>query len=261
MRHVAARVRFVLLATAALVVGGRGVAAQTLPQLPVGKTSTGQVSERAPTIYRFTAPSAGVLSVAVRADADVTIKVTDEDGQVLPDGVADVDLWGNAGHEQVIVPLPERGDYRVHIAMYGRGSAAMDIGAGWIAMPGFARPSDADGRPSRATVLEVGQSHEDALDTDAGDVWDWFAITPATSGALTVIVRGVNDASPDLAIELYTAGDLSEYVVRSDDDLQGNVTNESATIDVTAGQKIYIRVLGATGDARGPYRIASSLIE
>jgi len=254
-------VRLFVLTAAAFAAGTAVLSAQTPAQLPVGKTTSGQVSSQAAAVYRFTAPSAGTLSVAVHADSDVTLKVTDEDGQLLPGGSSDQDLFGAGGNEQILVTLPDRGEYRVQVELFGSGNAKFEIGAGWIAMPAFARPSDPDGRPSQATTLEVGRSHEDALDTDGGDSWDWFTMTPKTSGSLTVILRSVNNDSPDLALELYTADKLTEHAARSDSDLQNNTTNESATIDVKAGEKVYIKVIGATGRAAGPYRIASSLIE
>ena len=252
----------VLLFASAVIAGGSAVAlAQAPAALPVGKTTAGQVSSQTATIFQFTAPSAGVLTVAVHADADVTLTVTDEDGQALPDGASDRDLYGAGGNEQVMVALPERGAYRVQVALLDSGNSKFEIGAGWIAMPAFARATDPDRRPSLATALDAGRSVEDSLDGDAGDNWDWFAITAKTSGTLTVILRSVNDDSPDLALELYTADDLTKPSVRSDDDLQGNTANESATVDVKAGQKIFVKVLGATGSASGPYRLASSVIE
>lgn len=253
--------RLLVLTAAAFAAGTAVLSAQTPTELPVGKTTSGQVSGSAPAVYRFTAPSAGALAVAVHADADVTLKVTDDDGQVLPNGSSDQDLFGSGGNEQLIVTVPEGGEYRVEVALFGGGNATFQIGAGWIAMTGFERPGDPDGRPSGAMELEVGRSHEDSLDANEGDVRDWFAITAKTSGSLTVILRSVSDDSPDLALELYTADTLGEYAVRSDSDLQGNMTNESATVDVKAGEKIYVKVLGATGRATGRYRIASSLIE
>jgi hypothetical protein len=261
MRPHTLTVRVLLFAAAAIVAAPAVSRAQAPAALPVGKTTAGQVSNRAATVYRFTAPSAGVLSVAVHADADVTLKVTDEDGQALPDGSSDRDLFGSGGNEQVMVSLPERGEYRVEIELLDGTSTKFEIGAGWIAMAAFARASDPDRRPSQGTALEIGRSHEDALNGDEGDNWDWFAITAKTSGTLTVILRSVNDDSPDLALELYTADDLTEHAARSDNDLQGNTTNESATIDVKAGQKIFVKVLGATGNPSGRYRLASSLIE
>jgi hypothetical protein len=258
MRH---PIRAFLVIAGAVMAIPAAVLAQAPAALPVGKTTAGQVSERTPAVYRFTAPSAGVLAVAVHADADVTLTVTDVDGQALPDGSSDRDLFGSGGNEQLAVALPERGEYRVVVELLGGSSTKFEIGAGWIAMNAFARPTDSDGRPSQATAIEIGRSHEDALDADAGDAWDWFSITPKTSGTLTVILRSVNDDSPDLALELYLESDLTEHTVRSDSDLQGNTANESATVDVKAGQKIYIKVLGVSGSARGPYRLASSLIE
>lgn len=254
-------VRVPLLAAFAIVAGAAAVSAQAPSPLSIGKTTAGQVSSQAPTVYTFTAPDAGVLSVAVHADADVTLTVTDQDGQTLPDGVSDRDLYGSGGNEQVMTALPEPGEYRLVVALLDGSSTNFQIGAGWIVMPAFARATDADRRPSLATALDVGRSHEDTLDGDAGDNWDWFALTAKTTGTLTVILRSVNDDSPDLALELYTDEDLTKASIRSDDDLQGNTTNESATIDVKSGQKIYIKVLGATGNPAGPYRLASSIIE
>jgi hypothetical protein len=254
-------VRLLLLAVAAIVVGTTAVRAQAPAALPVGKTTAGQVSNRVAAVYRFTAPTAGVLTVAVHAEDDVTLTVTDEDGQALPDGASDRDLYGSGGNEQVAVTLPEGGEYRVHVALLDGSSTKFEIGAGWIAMAAFARATDPDRRPTLGAALEIGRSHEDKLDGDAGDNWDWFSITPKTSGTLTVILRSVNDDSPDLALELYTSDDLAKPSVRSDDDLQGNTTNESATVDVKAGQKVYVKVLGASGNPSGPYRLASSLIQ
>ncbi len=254
-------VRVLLFGAAAIVAVPAVTEAQAPTALPVGKTTAGQANNRTPTVYRFTAPSAGVLSVAVHAEADVTLTVTDEDGQALPDGSSDRDLYGSGGNEQVMVALPERGEYRVQVALLDGNSTKFDLGAGWIAMPAFARASDPDRRPTQGAALDVGRSHEDGLNGDEGDNWDWFAITAKTSGTLTVILRSVNDSSPDLALELYTADDLTEHAARSDNDLQGNTTNESATIDVKAGQKIFVKVVGATGNPSGRYRLASSIIE
>lgn len=251
----------VLLAFAATAYGA-AAHAQTPAPLPTGKVAPGQTSDAAPAVYRFSAPAAGVLTVAVQADEDVSLLVTDAEGQALPDGTADRDLFGSAGNEQITVTLPEPGEYRVHVRMYGSGASKFQVGSSWIAMPGFARTNlDPDRRPSLATAIEPGQSREDTLNSSEGDAWDWFLITPKTGGTLTVILRSVNDSSPDLALELYSEKDLSKPVVRSDDDLQGNTTHESATIDVAAGEKVYVKVVGAVGNAAGPYRLASSLIQ
>lgn len=251
------------LTVALTVSASAGTSAQgpsALP-LPIGKASSGRTSDQDVAVYRFTASSAGVLSIAVRAEADVELIVTDEEGQELPDGTADRDLFGSGGNEQLIVTLPEPGEYRVRVRLLSRGAATFDIGASWIEMSGFITTADPDRRPSGATALEVGTSREDSLNAAAGDAWDWFTITPKTAGVLTVILRGVNDNSPDLALELYGTSDFSKPTVRSDNDLQDNTTNESATMDVTAGQTVYVKVLGATSNPTGPYRIVSSLIQ
>jgi hypothetical protein len=243
---------------------GTGVArAQDKPaSLPMGKTGSGRASDSAPGVYQFSASSAGVLSVAVRAESDVMLAVTDEVGQSLPDGTTDRDLFGSGGNEILSVAIPERGTYRLEVRILGGGSTTFEIGAAWIAMPAFAAATpDADRRPDSATPLEVGASREDSLNTAEGDHWDWFTITPKTAGALTVILRAVDNDSPDLALEIYAADKFGTPIVRSDDDLQNNNSNESATVDVAAGKPVYIKVLGAVGDVSGAYRIASSLIQ
>lgn len=250
--------RLLAFVLASIVIGGVA-SAQSPADLPIGQTATGQVSDA--TTYRYAASGAGVLTVAVHADADVTVTVTDAEGQALPEGMSDQDLFGSGGNEQIAVSLPEAGEYRVVVRLLGSGASRFDIGGSWIPMPAFARATDPDRRPSMATRLEVGRSHEDALDTDAGDHWDWFTITPATAGTLTVILRSTTEPSPDLALELYTNGNFERAAVRSDDDLQGNTTNESASVDVAAGEPVLVKVLGALSRPVGPYRIASSLIE
>lgn len=254
------RTRVVLLALAAAAYGVAANAQQPA-QLPIGKTIAGQTSDDTPAVYRFTAPAAGVLSVAAQSDQDISIAIIDVDGQGVPDGTADRDLFGATGNEQLAVTLSEPGEYRVQIRLVSGDAAKFQVGAGWIAMPGFARASDPDRRPTMATAVEIGQSREDSLDSDAGDAWDWFRVTPKAAGTLTVILRSVNDSSPDLALEVYSAKDFATHIARSDDDLQGNNTNESVSVDVVAGEPVYIKVVSAIGSADGPYRLASSLIE
>jgi hypothetical protein len=143
--------------------------------------------------------------------------------------------------------------------MLDSGTGKYDLGAAWISMPALARPADADRRPSQAVSLDAGKSHEDSLAAATGDYWDWFSITPTQAGTLTVILRPVPESTVDLVLELFDV-DMSKALVRSDDDLQGNSANESGTIDVKAGQKIFVKVSGAGGSPNGKYRLVSSLI-
>jgi hypothetical protein len=250
---------FVFASAAAVVVPA--AVAQTPAALPIGKIVSAQATESG-LVYTFTASEPGILTVAVQSPVDVTFTVADADGQALPDGESDRDLYGSGGNELLAVTLPEPGDYRVIVKPWGSGSAAVQVSAGWFAFAPFARENpDSDRRPSMATALEVGASREDSLDAEAGDAWDWFVLTPGAAGSLTVILRQVNDDSPDLALELYTGENLTEPAVRSDNDQQGVSTNESATLDVKPGEKVYVKVLGAFSTPTGPYRIASSLIE
>lgn len=248
-------------AAVSLVMGAFGLAQQGAP-LPIGKMESGTATAEKPAIYDYRASSAGVLSVAVQGDGDLALVVTDQDGQSIAEGASDRDLYGSPGSEQILVSITEPGTYRVHVRLLD-GAGKFQIGAAWIPFPPRARPPDPDKRPATARPIDAGKPYEDSLDSGAGDSWDWFVFTPKTDGTLTVIVRqlGGQENSMDLVLEVYTTSDFTKPTVRSDQDMQGNPANESATVDVTAGQKVYVRVAGASDSVAGKYRLSSSLIQ
>jgi hypothetical protein len=231
-------------------------------QLPTGKAASGSATSDAPAVYQFTAATAGVLTIAVNGTGDLAISVVDADGQAVPDGQVDQDLRGSMGTEQLMVTLTEAGRYRIEVRQQDSGAAKFEIGASWVAFPAFARPADPDKRPTQARALEVGRTHEDSLNPGDGDQWDWFVFTPKQGGALTVILRPAAGAGNDidLVLELYVGENLTEAVSKSDQDMQDNMANESATIDVKPGQKVYAKVIG-NGSSAGKYRLSSSLIQ
>jgi hypothetical protein len=249
--------------TIALVLGTTMQArqgAQGTP-LPMGKAVAASATNDAPTVYQFNATTAGVLTIAVKGSGDLAIIVSDADGQPVPQGTIDQDLFGSTGTEQAMVTLTEAGRYKIEIRQQESSPAKFEIGASWMPFPAFARPADPDKRPSQARPLETGRSHEDSLDPGEGDAWDWFVFTPKQSGALTVVLRPVGaDTNLDLVLELYIGDNLTEAVTKSDQDMQENMANESATIDVKAGQKVYAKVV-SNGNAPGKYRVSSSLIQ
>ena len=253
-----------LLVFAFLIIGlasGRSGLAQQAASLPIGKFETGQISSNGPAVYTFAASGAGLLSVATSGDSDLAISIVDEDGQTIPEGNSDRDLNNNPGAEQVLVTITEPGTYRVLIKLVDGAGGKFQIGAAWIPFPPRARPSDPDKRPANAKPLEVGRSYEDSLDTTDGDSWDWFVFTPKTSGALTIILRPVGDSQVDLGLEVYTTADLTKPTAKSDQDLQGSAANENASVDVNAGQKVFVKVIAMAGGTAGRYRISSSLIQ
>ena len=230
--------------------------------LPMGKAVTASATSDAPAVYQFNATTAGVLTVAVKGTGDLAILVSDADGQPVPQGSVDQDLFSSTGTEQLMVTLSEAGRYKIEIRQQESTPAKFELGASWMPFPAFARPADPDKRPAQARALEPGRSHEDSLDPGAGDAWDWFVFTPKTNGVLTVILRpvGSGDNNLDLVLELYVGDNLTEPVTKSDQDMQDNMANESATIDVKAGQKVYAKVV-SNGSAPGKYRVSSSLIQ
>ena len=249
----------VLMSIVPLAIGD--VAAQQPAALPVGKPVSGTAAKDAPAMYQFDAKTAGVLTIALQGTGDLAMLLTDADGQHVPGGTTDQDLFGSTGTEQLMVTITETGRYRLEVRQQDSGPAKFEIGAAWLPFPPFARPPDPDKRPAQALVVEIGRTHEDSLDAGRGDLWDWFAFTPKTGGVLTVILRPVGtDESLDLMLELYTADDLTNAAMKSDQDLQGNMANESATLTVTAGQKVYAKVFGGQS-VSGKYRLSSSLIQ
>ena len=242
------------------VVLGVGVsgAVRQLASLPIGKADAGVVAADKPTVYEFKAASAGLLTVVVQGDGDIALAVVDEDGQALPDGSSDRDLNGSSEAEQVVVRLTEPGTYRVQVRLL-EGSGKFQIGGAWIPFPAWARPADPDKRPATARPVEAGRSYEDSLDPGSGDAWDWFVFTPKTAGTLTVVLRPLADSKVDLQLDVYTTEEFSRPTVRSDQDMQDNPANESGTVDVKAGQKVFVKVAALNG--AGKYRITSSLIQ
>jgi hypothetical protein len=242
----------------ALLALGLGAAQAGAQQLTLGSLTTGTASDQG-TLYQFNAASAGLLTVVIRAtaDGDIVLTVGDEDGQPLSGGHSDQDLNGNAGAEQLVVTIPRAGTYTVRVASWG-GSVPFQIGASWLSFPALELPVDPDGAPSRATALGTAQqSRQDGLDHATGDYWDWYVITAEAAGTLTVATRAEEG---DVALEAYQPGSFGNPSERSDSDLQGSGGNEALTLAVTAGQKLFFKVVDIGGQAATSYRLQVSFI-
>jgi len=233
------------------------MAAQAPAPLPMGAPAQGKVGD-APVEYAVAAKTAGVLSVAVQGTSDLSLQLVDEDGQVLPDGSTDRDLNGNEGTELLSATVTEPGAYRLRVRSGGSGGT-FQIAGSFMSFPAFQRPGDPDRRPATAKAGAVGKALEDGLDPGAGDNWDWWVLKAPEAGTLTVVTRqvGTGDA-PDLVLEVFTDADFADAKNRSDQDLQGNSANESATVQVTAGQAVHVKVSSNFGRA-AKYRLSSSL--
>jgi len=228
--------------------------------LPLGRTAEGTLTGGV-TSYAFAAREAGFLAVVVRATGseDLSISVSDSEGQTLPEGTSDADLSGNVGAEQILVTIPSPGNYVVKVRCYDE-TASFHVGGSFLASPLAAAPDDPDGRPSGAVELAVGASRDDVIDPAAGDRADWFRIPITKAGVLTVLTRAEGDG--DLRLERYVAPEFSEPSEYSDEDRDGVMGNESLTLDVKAGDVVLIRVMPSFwGGARVRYRISSGLIE
>jgi hypothetical protein len=228
--------------------------------LPIGSTTPGTTSAGAVASYDFNAPSAGVLTVAVRAtsETDLVLLVTDADGQALSDGQSDQDLGGDGGAEQLAITLPRAGRYSVRVRPFSLGLGEFRIGASWLEFPELERPADPDGSPSTASPMAVGEGISDTIDPSADDHWDWFSIRIGQSGQLRVTTQA---SEGDLVLESFSEGEFAEPVERSDQDLQEVAGNEAIVLAVTAGQTLYFKVSAflSTGQAIA-YQLTAGLI-
>ena len=227
--------------------------------LPTNGKVSGTTTAGAPAEYRFTPPSAGVLTVVVRANDDVTITVTDEDGQMLTGGYADSDNNGSTGLEFLAIPLGSTDQVRILVTMLSEedGTGAFTIGGTFVAEEGFAQVADPDRRPSLARTIAVGSAMEDAVHPDEGDRWDWYVIRATEAMTVTVMTRMEAGVEGDLVLTAYTGGVFDSEVAQSDQDLQEVLGNESVTVTLKAGDVLHVKVasLSETGGA-APYRIS-----
>jgi hypothetical protein len=253
--------RFTMPGAAALVLASTVTLAAQPQPLPLSGPATGSATDAAAAEYTFEAKTAGILSVAVQGTGDLALALVDEDGQAVPDGTSDRDMNGSQGTELLSATITEAGVYRVRVRLQGSGSSKFEIAAGFLAFPPFARRPDPDRRPAQARALVIGKPFDDSLDPAAGDSWDWFVFKAARAGALALITRPLANTEADLILEVYTGGDFSASTERSDQDMQGNTSNESATINVEAGEMIHVKVINQSGSTASKYRLSSSLIE
>lgn len=227
--------------------------------LPVGRTAEGTLSG-GKALYAFSAKEAGFLTLVVRASAgeDLSLSVSDAEGQVVPDGTSDADLGGEVGSERFVVALSAPGSYVVAVRCYEE-TASFQLGASFLPSQLASSPDDPDGRPSGAVELPVGGTRDDAIDPPSGDRVDWYRIPIAKDGVLTVFTRAEGDG--DLKLERYVAPDFGEPKETADEDRDGVMGNESLTLDVKAGDVILLRVVPAFwGAVTVKYRIATGLI-
>jgi hypothetical protein len=242
-----------------LMVLGLAAVPAAAQELELGRVTTATASGDG-SMFQFRATSAGMLTVVVRGTGagDLALGVGDQDGQMLPGGHSDQDIGGKVGAEQLAVAIPRAGLYTVRVGAWGE-TVSFQIGASWVPFPELETPADPDGAPSRATALTTAQQNvQESLDGSAGDYWDWFVITADRAGTLTVVTRAPEG---DLALELYEPGSYASPSERSDADLQDSGGNEALTLAVTAGQKLFFRVVDiGGGDSPVSYRLQVSFI-
>lgn len=227
--------------------------------LPMNGKANGTATTDAPATFHFTPTGPGVLTVVVKGTDDLTIRVLDTDGQMLPEGSADKDANGSTGLEFLALPVGHAEPLVVEVAMLSEesGGGKFTIAASFVVEESFARAPDPDRRPSTAKALTVGAASEETLNADEGDSWDWFKITASESMTLVIVTRMAEGTEGDLTIGTFTDNDFATSVADSDQDLQGHTGNESVTVDVKAGQTVHVKVASLFGSGgASPYRIS-----
>lgn len=236
-------------------------------KLPLGKTESATTTSDDPSTYLLSVKKAGVLTVAIQGSGDLGILITDTDGQFISGGIGgsdgDRDLNGDTGKETITVIMHNKGDYNVQILdQSGDYSADFQITASFMEFEPFQFPEDTDGRPSQANVITLGSpSDETTLNNSEGDMYDWYKITATNSGSVIVASRPVNGSEGDLVLEAFYEDNFTTAEMTSDQDLKGNMANESLMIMAEAGQDIYIRVRGNRGTTDAEYKLSTAFME
>ena len=135
-----------------------GIDAQTA--LSLDRTLSGTAAGGVPAEFTFEPTESGFLTVILRGTTeggDLVLSVTDEEYQELADGRSDQDYGQDVGAEQVMLPIPSGGRYRVLVASpYGDQAVSFEIGGSFLRTALASAPPDPDGRPSRAnTRIEI----------------------------------------------------------------------------------------------------------
>ncbi len=244
----------VLLALLPLALDPTAAHAQEPVALPMDELAKGSLNA-GPAQYTFVATTAGVLTVFARADddADLTLEVTDDLGQLIEGGNSDSDLFGQTGTERVSVVIRRPGTYQINVGSYSD-SASFHVGGSWLVAEAMAIPEDPDGHPSRATPLPVATRVEGSIDPSSGDDGDWYVVTAEIAGLYTVITEGEDD----VYLEYYLEDDFSIARDHSDQD-EGGSGNESVTVRLEAGARAYLKI-GSPLNAAATYSLRTGVM-
>jgi len=252
--------RYALATLACLLAGAFSASTAAAQRLEPGQIVGGSTNDENAAVFEFRARTAGILTVIVRSadETDLVLRVTDADGQPLPNGDSDQDLGGNSGAEQFAVTIPRAGNYMVRVETYGWGKSTFRLGSSWISFPDLEVPPDPDGSPSTAIQLAVEQqSVNSSIDGSSGDYWDWYVLTARQSGTLTVLTRAEEG---DLVLEAFAEDEYTEPMESSDQDLQGASGNEALTLSVNKGERIYFKVRAFSEGSSVQYRLQVGFI-
>jgi hypothetical protein len=246
------------LALGASVAGAQGLALR-LDQ--VVKGNFGANGEKVS--YSFSVDQPGALTIVGSSAADLQLSILDDEGQLVPSGFIDRDYQDELGEEFGLVVLSARGSYTLEVkAAESQGPVEFTLTTRFLGNAMFFRPDDPDGKPSGAATLQVGAAREETLSPNAGDKIDWFAFTANVDGTYVVATRAEMADRVDLQLEVYGAkASFNEPETRNDQDLRGNLANESVTIEAKAGDRVRVRVvaLNERGDEL-KYRVSVALI-
>ena len=154
--------------------------------------------------FRFTAPATGTMQLGLQTDAGVAVKleVDSAQGEVFE---TDPNHGVNSGSFSVTAGQT----YSLRVQSQGKlvGSYSIDLSLAPVTPPpsGTVTETEPNDRESQANVADLGATNHvvlQGISTSDKDK-DFFSITPATSGTLTVSVQATS--GPTAKLEVKTA--------------------------------------------------------
>ncbi|MEM6756644.1 MAG: hypothetical protein AAF586_05705 [Planctomycetota bacterium] len=239
---------------------GHGAMAELGQPLPITAPAEVMVSEQKPAMFVFEAKQAGGLGLILRSDSgvDVAAELCDDTGQAVYYGYLDGDWYEHKGWEQGMLPIPRSGVYRLYIDSL-KGSGKVSVLASVMQQPLNAIPEDPLGRPDTAAAVELGAWMSESIRPKRGDRRDWYVIDSPRKGVLTAALRG--QTGVDLTLALFTERELRKPLVFANQTSEDDRGHESATLDVTEGERVYLRVAGWEERDAGDYRLLVGFVE
>jgi len=178
-------------------------------------------------IYYFDAPSQGIYEINLRGEeGDLILQALSPDSSYY----SDIDYDGNAAFENLIL---QPGIYYIIVSNHPESYEPADFALSIISH------EDKDASRDNALELTLGEKTFDTLSVVNFDYIDYYSFTSKNDGEYLVEVIGTEFIG-DLIL---TVEDMDGNIIEtSDQDFNGDYTNELIVVNLDEGNKIYINV-------------------